>query len=191
MLFKGNWFAPGLQLLNVTAGVGRVLPSISADRRERAWAEAEVIISAPVGEVVQALAARLGIVGNFVLLVPGIRKNAHSQLVEFGILLCVLPQFASLKPPKEFRVLFVRQAIRRNMFRIEPDRLQQALLPTRQSLPRDSKNQVEVQIGKSRAAQNLERLLGLPGRMYSPKALEHCRIPGLHSHADPVHAVVP
>ena len=64
------------------------------------------------------------------------------------------------------------------------------LLPCFDGLPRNSENQVEIQIRESSLPQNVKRTLGLSRRMNATEPIQHLRIPGLDSHADAIHSEI-
>ena len=63
------------------------------------------------------------------MLVTGIFQDRHCHFEKFCVCIRILPKFAARVAQEKFRVLFVRQAIRGNMLRLERDCFLQSRAP--------------------------------------------------------------
>ena len=71
---------PGIHPGHVIRRVADVLPAFPAKGRKGAGAEADVVRTQPVGEIVSAFAARAGVVGNLVLALARALERLHGEL---------------------------------------------------------------------------------------------------------------
>src|ERR1700751_1782812 len=96
-----------LNFLNITAGVRNILPSPPRNRGKRGGPEPEIIVTAPISQVVQALLARQRVIRNLVLRIAVASQRIHRHLKQVGILEFVLGKLSDSELPKKLGVFFV------------------------------------------------------------------------------------
>ena len=169
-------------------GVAGVFPAVGVDGGDGTGAEAEVVVTAPVGEVVLAEAIGLGVVGDFVSGVSGVFEGLEGVLEEFGIGFGVLLEFAFLEAEKEVGIFFVGEAVGGDVFGIEAEGLLEGGVPLLEGLAGDSEDEVEVDVFESGFPKDGKGSEGLFGGVDPSEAFKEGGVPGLNTHADAVDA---
>ena len=79
-------------------------------------------------------------------------RDCHFEKLCVGVR--ILPKFAARMAQEKFRVLFVRQAISRNMFRLDRNRFLQRRAPLMIRLTWQSEHQIDVDVRETCVSQN-------------------------------------
>ena len=136
----------------------------------------------------QAFAAGLGVVRDFVLSVARLLEGIHRDLEKIGVRFGHGHQFATAEALEILSVLLVGEAIGGNVVRIERDRLAQRFDPLHAILPGNAKNQVEVHIGHARLTEDFVAAPGLCSGVDATEGFQKLFVPRLHPHAYAVDA---
>ena len=120
------------------------------------------------------------------MLVAGIFQDRHRHFEEFCVCISILPKFATSVAQEKFRVLFVRQAVCRNMFRLECNCFLQGPAPMVTRLTWQTEHQIDIDVCETCVAQNPKGFFGLLRVVLASEQFQQFVVPRLHAEADPV-----
>ena len=169
---------------DVAIRVWHVFPAATFDRGKGSGADAEVIRTEPVGLVVLTTVARLGVVGDFVVLEAVRFEQVDGEMEEIGIATFIGAEFALLEAAEEVGILLIVEVVGRNMIWFQRQRMFEGLTPCSEFLTGNRKHHIEVQTGEIRLAEHLPGFLGLGRRVIATERFERGIVPGLDPEGD-------
>ena len=155
-----------------------------------AGAEAGVFLKLPIFQVVPGFPARLGEVGNFVLLIAVLLQKFHGLQVHIRLFL-VSRQTGGVLHGKERRPFLYLQAVAAQMLRVQSYGSGEIFHPSLLRLVGQTINEVQRQILNLGLPGSLHRLLHLGKGMDAADGLQFLVAGGLHPQGDPVEAATP
>ena len=173
-----------LEAGDVGGGIANVLPTLTGDGAGAAGAEAEVVLTEPVGGVVAGGVAGAGVVGDFVVGVAGGFEEVEGGEEEVGVLVGVFAVLASGEAVEEFGVFLVVEVVGGDVVGGEVDGAMEGFFPGVEGLTGDGEHQVEVEAVEAGLAKGGEGGGGFGGGVVAAEGGEGGFVPGLDAEAD-------
>lgn len=178
-----------LEAGDVSGGVADVLPTLTGDGAGAAGAEAEVVLTEPVGGVVTGGVAGAGVVGDFVVGVTGGFEEVEGSEEEVGVLVGEFAILATGEAFEEFSVFLVVEVVSGDVVGGEVDGAVEGFFPGVEGLTRDGEHQVQIEAIEAGLAKGGEGGGGFRGRVVAAEGGEGGFIPSLNAEADAGDAV--
>ena len=99
-----------------------ILPALIFARGKRARPKTNIVLPAPVSFIVPRLKTGSRVIGNLVMLVAGSFEHGHREFEKSRFNFVLRAKLAKFKACQKLGVLFVGQAVSRNVLRLERDR---------------------------------------------------------------------
>ena len=173
--------------VDIAAQIGHRAEALAAEIRGRRGAEAQILVQVPVFQIVPRGKARLGEIGNFIVLIAVVAQDAAGREVHIRLPV-IVRQIGAVAVVPQGRSLLDAQGVGREVVGLESQNVFDRFLPAGEGLVGQAIHQIDRHIGKADLARPLHRLPRLLIGVRAAELLEHLVVVGLDADGNAVEA---